>query len=89
MSKWFSVSDKLPKREHSVLFVYWFGDNALRRVGHLGENGVWYTAERGAIEGVTHWAYLPSRRGLTKDAPDLGESVASGSESKPAPKRVI
>ena len=27
--------------------------------------------------------------GLTKDAPDLGESAASDSESKPAPKRVI
>jgi hypothetical protein len=26
---------------------------------------------------------------LTKDAPDLGESSASDSESKPAPKRVI
>ena len=25
----------------------------------------------------------------TKDAPDLGESSASDSESKPAPKRVI
>ena len=27
--------------------------------------------------------------GLTKDAPDLGESSSSDSESKPAPKRVI
>lgn len=32
-------------------------------------------------------AGLRSRR--TKDAPDLGESSASDSESKPAPKRVI
>lgn len=29
------------------------------------------------------------KESLTKDAPDLGESVASDSESKPAPKRVI
>jgi len=66
MAKWFSVKDKLPKREHSVLFVYWLGDTAIRRVGNLGKNGVWYSAERAqaVTDEVTHWAYLPSRRGL-------------------------
>ena len=33
--------------------------------------------------------FVNTRIRPTKDAPDLGESAASDSESKPAPKRVI
>jgi len=38
---------------------------------------------------IARLSAIAAQRRRTQDAPDLGESAASDSESKPAPKRVI
>lgn len=53
------------------------------------ESTVEIKSEVTGVYGLPHYVDLKVKVCPTKDAPDLGESAASDSESNPAPKRVI
>lgn len=93
--KWISLEKKYPQPDTGVIVTdgvrvwsaQWF---------RIGETNYWTCHGYGGYEmeaefgNPTHWMPLPEPpSNLTQDAPDLGESSASDSESKPAPKRAI
>jgi hypothetical protein len=79
----------IPEKYSREMVADWAG--AGRAITGKWEVAAWYekNKEKILLHPDTRLFVESLVRGLTKDAPDLGESSVSDSESKPAPKRVI